>query len=210
MQLIPQSSFWRTTLLIWLVLLLTQVSTLWFAVYYLYLPGIKQNAKLVALEVDTIQLMVDSESRNELLARLKKQHNIEVTSNPDLIPDRYDGLLADFFLNPMRRRVAPNTDVRLSFSPSPSLCINTPRLGALWIRFPLENIGQYEAVIVLAWVIGTSGLAFFIAFWFVGQLNRPLKRLEDELRFLAVLNMRMTVPEHELSMDIPLLIFMRI
>ena len=53
MKLIPRSSFWRTIWLVWLVILLSQTSTLLFAVYYLYLPGVKQNAKLVALEMDT-------------------------------------------------------------------------------------------------------------------------------------------------------------
>ena len=35
MKLIPRSSFWRTIWLVWLVILLSQISTLLFAVYYL-------------------------------------------------------------------------------------------------------------------------------------------------------------------------------
>ncbi len=182
---IPKSSFWRTTGLIWLVLILSQISLLWFAIVFLYLPGIKQSAKLVALEVDTLHVLVDSQQKNELLNRLKQQHELEITENMALVPPLDDGLLRDFFLEPLQARIGANAKVRLSFLPAPSLWVNTDRLGALWVRFPLESVGRYEVFIVLTWIIGTPVAAFILAYWFVGQLNRPLQRLETAARKLG-------------------------
>lgn len=182
MKFIPRSSFWRTIWMVWLVILFSQISTLWFAVYYLYLPGIKQNAKLVALEMDTIRVLVDSERKNELLHRLQQQHNIDITSDPDIIPAEYEGLFGSLFVDPMRNRIGQGGAVRLGFDPEPSIWVSTSELGDLWVRFPLENFGRYEAIAFLTWLIGTPALAFLVATFFVRQLNRPLKNLESAAR----------------------------
>ena len=182
MKIIPRSSFWRTIWLVWLVILLSQISTLLFAVYHLYLPGIKQNAKLVALEMDTIRYLVDGERRTELLQRLQSQHKIEITADPDLIPPESEGLFGRLFVDPMRSRIGEGSAVRLGFDPTPGLWVSTQQLGNLWVRFPLENVGRYEAIAFLAWLIGTPALAFVLGTFFVRQLNRPLKNLETAAR----------------------------
>ncbi|MGB3619862.1 HAMP domain-containing protein [Ketobacter sp. MCCC 1A13808] len=182
MTFIPKSSFWRTTLLVWLVILLSQIAILWFAVSYLYLPGIKQNAQLVALEVDTIRFLVNSERKVEFLQRLQQQHSIDITYDAASLPPEYEGLFSEIFVSPMRKRLGPGAQVRLGFDPDPSIWVSTPQLGTLWVRFPLENFGRYEAMAFLAWVIGTPVLAFLVASFFVRQLNRPLKNLESAAR----------------------------
>lgn len=165
--------------MVWLVILLSQISTLWFAVYYLYLPGVKQNAKLVALEMDSIRYLVDDERRDELLARLQQEHNIDVTSDPFIVPAENEGLFGEIFVQPMRERMGRGAEVRLGLEPSPGLWVSTPQLGSLWVRFPFENFGRYEAIAFLTWLIGTPAIAFIIATVFVRQLNRPLKSLEQ-------------------------------
>lgn len=182
MRLIPRSSFWRTTLLVWLVILLSQIAILWFAVSYLYLPGIKQNAQLVASQVDTIRFLVNSERKNELFERLQQIHNIRITDDLNRLPAQYNGLLSDVFVSPLRKRLGEGAQVRLGFDPEPGLWVNTPQLGLLWVRFPLENFGRNEALAFLAWIIGTPALAFMVASFFVRQLNRPLKNLEAAAR----------------------------
>ncbi|MCG8536746.1 MAG: HAMP domain-containing protein, partial [Pseudomonadales bacterium] len=179
MKILPRSSLWRTITMVWLVILLSQISTLWFAVYYLYLPGVKQNAKLVALQMDSIRYLVDDERRFELLLRLQKHHNIEVTSDPFIVPPENEGLFGELFVDPMRDRMGHGAEVRLGLEPAPSLWVSTPELGSLWVRFPMENVGRYEAIAFLTWVIGTPAIAFIIASFFVRQLNRPLKNLEQ-------------------------------
>jgi two-component system osmolarity sensor histidine kinase EnvZ len=182
MKLIPKSSFWRTILLVSLVLILSQISTLLFATYYLYLPGVKQNAQLVALQVDTISLLVGSERRQEFIERIRREHHIDISTQPDVIADDVEGLFVELFVEPMRSRLGPGAQVEFGIKPGPSLWVNTPQLGDLWMRFPLENFGRYEALAFIAWMIGTPAIAFILTLLFVRQLNRPLKRLANAAR----------------------------
>jgi len=182
MKLLPRSSYWRTIWLVWLVILSSQISTLLFAVYYLYLPGVKQNAKLVALQMDTVRVLVDDERKHDLLARLQAQHGIDITADPNLIPPENEGLFGSLFVDPMRKRIGEGSAVRLGFEPDPALWVSTPQLGNLWVRFPLESFGRYDAIVFLAWLIGTPALAFLIGTYFVRHLNRPLKNLEMAAR----------------------------
>lgn len=182
MKLIPKSSFWRTILLVSLVLILSQISTLLFATYYLYLPGVKQNAQLVALQVDTISLLVDSERKQDFIERIRREHHIDISTQPDVIADDVEGLFVELFVEPMRSRLGAGAQVEFGIRPGPSLWVNTPELGDLWMRFPLENFGRYEALAFIAWMIGTPAIAFILTLLFVRQLNRPLKRLANAAR----------------------------
>ena len=159
MKLIPKSSFWRTILLVSLVLILSQISTLLFAAYYLYLPGVKQNAQLVALQVDTVSLLVDSGRKQEVIERIRREHHVDISDRPSVIPDDVEGLFVDLFVDPMRSRLGPGAQVKFGMTPGPSLWVNTPDLGELWMRFPLENFGRYEALAFIAWVVGTPANA---------------------------------------------------
>lgn len=182
MKLIPASSFWRTILLVSLVLILSQISTLLFAIYYLYLPGVKQNAQLVALQVDTVSLLVDSGRKQEIIERLRREHHIDVTDEPSVLSEDVKGLFIDLFVNPMRSRLGPGAQVRFGMTPGPSLWVNTPELDDLWMRFPLEDVGRYETLVFVAWMLGTPAIAFILTIFFVRQLNRPLKRLANAAR----------------------------
>lgn len=182
MRLTPQSSFWRTILLVGLVIILSQISTLWFAVYYLYLPGIKQNAQLVALQIDTAELLVDSERKAEFIERVRRDHHLDITADPEIIPSESEGLFGSLFVEPMRSRLGAGAQVRLGFKPKPSIWVTTPQLSALWIRFPLENFGRYEGFAFMTWLIATPAIAFILTLLFVRQLNRPLKRLANAAR----------------------------
>ncbi|MEZ5508138.1 MAG: histidine kinase dimerization/phospho-acceptor domain-containing protein [Gammaproteobacteria bacterium] len=182
MKLIPQSSFWRTILFASLVLVLSQISTLLFATYYLYLPGVKQNAQLVAMQVDTISLLVDSERKQEFIERIRREHQVDLSTEPDVISEDIETLFVDLFVDPMRSRLGPGAQVKFGITPGPSLWITTPELGDLWMRFPLENFGRYEALAFTAWAVGTPAIAFLLTLLFVRQLNRPLKRLANAAR----------------------------
>ena len=182
MKIVPSSSFWRTIVLVSLVLVLSQISTLLFAFYYLYLPGVKQNAQLVALQIDTIRLLVGSERKQEFIDKVRRDHHLDITADPDLVPSELEGLFGDLFVDPMRSRLGPGAQVRVGFKPGPSLWVTTPQLGKLWLRFPLENFGHYEAIAFFTWLIATPAIAFVLTLLFVRQLNRPLKRLANAAR----------------------------
>ena len=128
MKLAPSSSFWRTILLVSLVLVLSQISTLLFAFYYLYLPGVKQNSQLVALQIDTIRLLVGSERKQEFIDSVRRDHHLDITADPELIPPEMEGLFGDLFVDPMRSRLGPGAQVRLGFKPGASLWVTTPHV----------------------------------------------------------------------------------
>lgn len=177
MKLVPQSSFWRTVLMIWLVVLITQVFFLVFAYYYLFLPGVQQTAHVVMLEIDTIEASADIIGRDKVIEALSKHENIYITDDETqvAIADNVD--FAGRFFAPMRDVLGPETELRVGSSPRPGLWITHPKLQGMWIHYPLQNWGQYEGWIVLIWSVGTPLFAFVIAALFVRQLNRPLKRL---------------------------------
>ncbi len=182
MKLIPHSAFWRTIVLVGLVLLLSQISTLWFALHYLYLPGVRQNAQLVALQIDTMELLVDSERRQAFMDRMAQTHQMDVSTDPSSIALGNEGLFGSLFVDPVRERLGSSAQVRLGFKPEPGVWVTTPELAGLWVRFPLENFGRYDAIAFVTWMIATPAIAFILTFFFVRQLNRPLKRLAEAAR----------------------------
>lgn len=182
MKLIPHSSFWRTILLVGLVIVLSQISTLWFALRYLYLPGVQQNAQLVALQIDTVELLVGSERTQEFIARMQRDHHLDITADPDVIPPGNEGLFGNLFVDPVRHRLGQGAQVRLGFRPAPGVWVTTPQMNNLWVRFPLEHFGRYDAIAFVAWMIATPAIAFVLTLFFVRQLNRPLRRLAEAAR----------------------------
>lgn len=182
MKAVPQSSFWRTMLLVGLVIILSQFCILWFALRYLYLPGVQQNAQLVALQIDTVELLVDGTRKQEFIERLHRDHQLEIAAEPEGIPAESEGLFGSLFVEPLRTRLGTGAQVQLNFLPEPGVWVTTPRMGGLWIRFPLKHFGRYDAVAFVASMIATPAIAFILTFFFVRQLNRPLKRLAAAAR----------------------------
>ncbi len=178
MRLVPQSSFWRTVLLMWLVVLVTQAAVLTFAIYYLYLPSVKQSANLAMLEIDTLAAINDLVGREEILTALQRHHGQMVTDDESLVPPAKDYPFANVFLGPMADYLGPDVTLRVAFSPQPAVWMTHQKLNGVWIQYPLQNIGEYEGLIILGWSVGTPALAFLAAALFVRQLNRPLKELE--------------------------------
>ena len=177
MKLVPQSSFWRTVLMIWLVILITQLITVTFAYYYLFLPGVQQTAHVVLLEIDTIEASSEIAGRDAVIQALSKHQNIHVTDDEPEVALVENMDFASRFFAPMRDILGPETTLRVGGAPHPGLWITHPKLDGVWIHYPLQNWGKYEGLIVTIWSIGTPLLAFIIAALFVRQLNRPLKRL---------------------------------
>lgn len=182
MRLVPQSSFWRTVLLMWIVVVVSEAAMLMFAVNYLYIPSVKRSADLVMLEIDTLEAGANLAGRQPLLAALKDSHALKVTDDMSLVPEARDYPFTSFFMDPLQDYLGVETEIRLTFSPDPGLWFTHHKLEGVWINYPLKNFGEYEGLIILAWTIGTPSFAFIVAALFVRQLNRPLKQLETAAR----------------------------
>ena len=179
MKLVPQSSFWRTVLMIWIVVLATQLITVAFAYYYLFLPGVQQTAKVLLLEIDTIEASSEIAGREAILNALSKHPYIHIADDRSQVVVDESLDFASRFFAPMRDILGPETELHIGYNPQPGLWVTHPKLDGVWLHFPLQNWGRYEGWIVAVWSLGTPFFAFMIAALFVRQLNRPLKRLAN-------------------------------
>lgn len=177
MKLVPQSSFWRTVIMIWVVILITQMITVTFAYYYLFLPGVQQTAHVVSLEIDTIVASSEIAGRDRIMEALADHNNIQITTDESQVAVAQSLDFASRFFAPMHDVLGPDTTLRVVSDPRPGIWITHPKLAGIWIHYPLHNWGRYEGWIIAIWSLGTPLLAFMIAALFVRQLNRPLKRL---------------------------------
>lgn len=182
MKLIPHSSFWRTILLVSLVLVLSQISTLLFAIYYLYLPGVKQTGQATVAQVELINHLLADGMAPEKLESILRAHQLDVAMQPHGTPDNLNAWLVGLFLEPVRTRLGTDAQLKFGTEPGAGFWVKAPASGPYWVRFPLEGFGHYEGLAFGAWMLGTPAIAFILAIFFVRQLNRPLKRLANAAR----------------------------
>ena len=182
----PKSSVWRTTLVISVVLVVSQYLSLAFFWWNLYLPEMRQHAHYVSVN---LSLLRDAERQLLRNAQAQEMHDwiqratgIEVVRNPEEFPRVKDKPLAEFFTRELANRLTIElgepVDVYFEFKPKPRLWIYIPSMKDVWVREPLLFFAQYNAFIIIAWVIGVPLLAMTAIVILVKQLNRPLKRLQ--------------------------------
>lgn len=177
MRLVPRSSFWRTVLMIWGVVLVTQFVTVVFAYRYLFLPGIQQLAHVIKLEVQTIEASAGLIGQQSFLEALHSDDYLHVTRDASVVPKGKTVNFASRFFNPMRDVLGPDAELRVGGKPELGLWVTHPRLQGIWIHYPLHNWGSYKGWVITTWVFGIPLFAFIIAAVFVRQLNLPLKKL---------------------------------
>lgn len=177
MKLVPQSSFWRIVLMIWGVVLVTQMVTVMFAYHYLFVPGLREAAHIVQLEIDTLNASSKLAGREALLEELNDRQDIRFTFDENTLPRGKKVALVSRFFQPMTDVLGADTQIRVGSSPAPGLWLTNPELDGLWLHYPLRNWGSYEGWVIAVWLFGIPLFAFLIAALFVRQLNLPLKRL---------------------------------
>lgn len=182
MRLMPQSSFWRTVLMVWVVVLVSQAAILAFVAFYVYVPTLRQTASLLDLEIDTLEVGIRLAGRDAVLEALQVERELQVVDDLSLLPDAADSLISGFFLTSLRRYLGEQVDMRLTTVPETGVWLTHAKLDGVWIHYPLKHVGQYEGLVIVTWSIGTPLLALIVAALFIRQLNRPLKQLETAVR----------------------------
>lgn len=185
MKLVPSSYFWRTVLFIWLIILLSQASTLWLSYFYFYLPGIKNSTQLVSLELETLQNGVALSGKQQFLRNLQQKHGLTITDDSSQVPPRREYAFTGFLIEPIREQLGATVDMRLHFEPTPGVWFTKTALDGIWFRLPLPYFGRYQGFWLIVWLFATPVLAFIAAALFVRQLNRPLRVLEMAARRLG-------------------------
>ena len=189
----PKSAVWRTTLVISIVLLVSQYLSLAFFWWNLYLPEMRQHAHYAAVNLSLLrnaeQDVLQNPQALEMQAWVKQATGIEVIRNPEDFPKVKDKPFAEFFTRELeaqlRVEMQEPVDVYFEFKPKPQLWLYMPSMKDVWIREPLLFFAQYNPFIIIAWIIGVPLLAITAILILVRQLNRPLKRLELAARRVA-------------------------
>jgi two-component system osmolarity sensor histidine kinase EnvZ len=182
----PKSSVWRTTLVISVVLVVSQYLSLAFFWWNLYLPEMRQHAHYAAVNLsllrDAEQQLVRNPQAQEMHDWILHSTGIEVVRNPEDFPHIKDKPLAEVFTRELEGQLSvelgEKVDVYFEFKPRPVLWVYIPSMKDVWVREPLLFFAQYNAFIIIAWVIGVPLLAMTAIVILVKQLNRPLKRLQ--------------------------------
>lgn len=183
----PKSSVWRTTLVISVVLVVSQYLSLAFFWWNLYLPEMRQHGHYVAVNLsllrDAEKQLLKNPQAQEMHDWIHRATGIEVVRNPEEFPRIKDKPLAEFFTRELGAQLSLEmgepVDVYFEFKPRPRLWIYLPSMKDVWVREPLLFFAQYNPFIIIAWVIGVPLLAMTAIVILVKQLNRPLKRLQD-------------------------------
>lgn len=182
----PRSAVWRTTLVIALVVIISQYLSIAFFWTNLFVPEIKQHAHFSAAHLSLLreaETQADSNPQaREVPAWVKRSTGIEIVRNPEDFPLAREKPFAEIFTDVFERQLSTELnepiEVYFSFKPQPHLWIHLPSLKNVWIREPLLFFAQYNPFIIIAWIIGVPLMTLIAIIVLVRQLNRPLKRLQ--------------------------------
>ena len=184
MSLIPRSLFWRTFLLIALLVL---VSTLaWFQIFSFYErgPRIHQIAQTVASVVNltrTALVTAQATKRRDLLLQLSEREGIRiypVEDDEEIVAPPSDMLPVQMITEQVRGLLGPQTRFAIQRNGVAGFWV-TFRVedDEYWARLPRERIERQATLQWLGWGSVALLLSLAAAGLIVSRLNRPLKAL---------------------------------
>lgn len=182
----PRSAVWRTTLVIGIVVLVSQYLSVIFFWTNLYVPEFRQHAHYTAAHIkvlrDAEHAVPGASEMMDISRWVKASTGMEIVRDPQHFPNVIDKpfveIFTDIFQNQLNQELNEQVDVYFKFKPNPVLWISVPSMKDVWIREPLLFFAQYNPYIIIAWLIGVPILAVIAIVILVRQLNRPLKRLQ--------------------------------
>lgn len=183
-QLKPRSSVMRTTLVISIVVIVSQTLSIAFFWKNLYLPEIKQHAHASALRIALLRSaeMDGSPSPEAIDAALLDYGNMHVVRNPADFPvpvhKWFAELFTDRFQKQLQSELLQDATVYFEFKPVPTLWIKAPTERPIWIYEELRFNQQYSPAIIIGWGLGVPLLSLIAIVVLARQLNRPLRRLQ--------------------------------
>lgn len=182
----PRSAAWRTTLVISIVLVVSQYLLIAFFWSNLYIPEMRQHARYSAVQIRLLRNAERLAPRNpQALGTedwVRESSGLEVVRDPAEFPTIVDKPFVELFTDRyeyfLRQELHERVEVYFKFKPVPVAWIHVPSMKDVWISEPLLFVAQYNPYIIIAWIIGMPLLAFIAILILVRQLNRPLKRLQ--------------------------------
>lgn len=179
----PRSSVMRTTLVISIVVVVSQVLSIAFFWQNLYLPEIRQHAHSAALRLDILrQSEAAGASALTVDQAMQSFGNLRVIREPAQFPKPVPKTFAEIFTrvfqDQLEEELQTPARVYFEFKPVPTLWIQAPTRQPMWVSEELRFIQQYSPAIIIGWVLGVPLLSVMAIVVLARQLNRPLKRLQ--------------------------------
>lgn len=191
----PNSTAVRTTLLVSTVGLFSLFMSLAFFWRTLYLPEIRQHAHYLAINLELIreaeqQVMIDPFAL-DIHEWILERVGVDFVRDPSKFPSQRTNPIAHFFTSELSKELSIELKepvvVFFGFKPTPQLWIHFPSLGNVWIREPLRFYAEYDAALIIAWILGIPLLTSLAILILVRQLNRPLALLQTSARRYTLL-----------------------
>lgn len=182
----PRSAVWRTTLVISIVLVVTQYLSIAFFWSNLYVPELRQHAHYTAIQIRLLRSSALAQPGNpeaiDMLKWVRETSGMEIVRNPAEFPNVVEKPFVEIFTDryeqQLRQELNEPVQVYFKFKPVPVAWIQVPSVEGGWVREPLLFFAQYNPWIIIAWLVGVPLLALVAILILVRQLNRPLKRLQ--------------------------------
>jgi len=202
MPLLPRTLFWRTFLLVSLLVL---VSTLaWFQIFSFYErgPRVHQIAQTVASVVNltrTAMVTAQAEKRRDLLLQLSEREGLRIYPSDDdeeILAPPADVLPVQMIIDEVRNLLGQQTRFAVQRNGVQGFWVSF-RIedDEYWVRLPRERIERQATLQWLGWGSVALLLSLAAAGLIVSRLNRPLKALS--LAALAIGRGRRPPPVEE-------------
>ncbi len=180
--LLPRTSFWRTTLVILLVISASQFMSFLFFLDNQYLPSVRVYAQFTVLQANNYFHPAADESVERIREDLKKATGIEARRPAVDEPPKHESFLfLDYVVKTYAAQVATDlgepVEVRLEFRKSPVVWVHAQSFGDIWLIVPWKFLRQYDRYVIIAYVIVNPILSLLAAFLISSQLNRHLRKL---------------------------------
>jgi two-component system osmolarity sensor histidine kinase EnvZ len=182
-RLVPRTSFWRTTIVILLVISASQFLSFLFFLDNQYLPSVRVYAQFTVLQANNYFRDGHDIGVESIREELKKATGIEARiPKSGVEPPPHESFpFLDYVVRAYAQQVADDlrepVEVRLEFRKSPVVWVHAPSFGNTWLVVPWKFLRQYDRYVIIAYAIVNPILSVLAAFLISSQLNRHLRKL---------------------------------
>lgn len=181
-RLIPRTAFWRTTVMILLVISASQFLSFLFFLDNQYLPSVRAYAQFTVLQANNHFHPEPNISVERVRDGLARATGIDArVPKPGELPEHESFPFLDYVVKTYAQQVADDlhetVEVRLEFRKSPVVWVHAPSFGDTWLVVPWKFLRQYDRYVLIAYMIVNPILSLVAAFFISSQLNRHLQRL---------------------------------
>ena len=154
-RLIPRTAFWRTTVVILLVISASQFLSFLFFLDNQYLPSVRAYAQFTVLQANNYFHPQPGTNVERIRRSLTRATGIEArTPAAGEVPPHESFPFLDFVVQTYAQQVADDlhepVEVHLEFRKSPVVWVHAKSFGKVWLVVPWRFLRQYDRFVVIA------------------------------------------------------------